>query len=498
MLLEALGICKAFGGVPALRQAQLRLQAGEVHALIGQNGAGKSTLIKVLAGAYQADAGTLIWQGSARRFSSPRDAEVAGIATIHQEICLVPQRSVAENLFLGREPRRHGWMLDRKRMEQEAQTLMRRLGQEVDVRQPLASFPVATQQLAAIARALGSRARLVVMDEPTSSLDPREVDNLFAVIRSLKAEGVSVLLISHRLEELYAVCERITVMRDGQTVLEERMSTLSPTNLVATMLAQRLEQQLPLSPVVRQPLSEAEPLLCASGLATGPRLSDGHVALRVGEVHGLAGLLGSGRSELTRALFGADGLRAGRIECQGAKTPWREPADAIAAGLGLCTEDRKFDGIVPDASVRENLTLALLPRLVRFGVVDTRRQLAVAEQFIARLGIKCHSPEQPIRELSGGNQQKVLLARWLCMTPRLLILDEPTRGVDVGAKAEIQGLIESLAREQGLAVLLVSSEPQELLERCARVSVMANGRTVATLNREQLTEAALLTALAGG
>ena len=499
LLIDAAGISKAFDQVPALREARLRLQPGEVHALIGQNGAGKSTLVKILSGALQPDTGQIRLNGALVSFANPIAAQRAGIATIHQEISLVPLRSVAENIFLGREPRRWGFWLDRASMNRQARELLARLGLQIDVNRALGTFNIATQQLVAIARAVGSLARLVVMDEPTSSLDEREVETLFGVIRRLKAEGVCVVLISHRLDDLYAVCDRVTVMRDGQTVLEKDLSAVDRLLLVATMLGRSPDEvaQAGQTAFTQRLSAKAQsPLLRAKQIATGSRLRDVSIEIGRGEIVGLGGLLGAGRTETARALFGADRLTSGTLEIDGAP-PWKSPREAIAAGIGFCPEDRKVEGIVPELSVRENLTLALLPRLSRLGVVDTARQARIVDDFIRRLGIKTTGPAQPIRELSGGNQQKVLLARWLCMQPRLLMLDEPTRGIDVGAKAEIQRLIDTLASE-GLGVLMISSEVEELVEGCDRVGVLRDGVGVAELAGATLTQARLMHAMAHG
>jgi monosaccharide-transporting ATPase len=498
-LLVATGICKAFDGVPALRDAQLRVRAGEVHGLIGQNGAGKSTLIKILSGALSADSGQILLAGASSHFSDPIAAQAAGIATIHQEISLVGLRSVAENIMLGREPRRFGFWLDRQAMNRQAQALLGGFGLKIDVTRPLGAYNIATQQLVAIARAVESQARLVIMDEPTSSLDDREVETLFGVIRKLKADGVAVVLISHRLDELYAMCDRVTVMRDGSTVMQEQLSQVTKLQLVAIMLGRSTEEvaQAGQTAFTRRDTQAAPtPLLRAHNLATGTRLRNVSLHVSQGEIVGLGGLLGAGRTETARALFGADSLISGTLEMDGVRN-WCTPREAIAAGIGFCPEDRKLEGIVADLSVRENLTLALLPRLARLGVVNAAEQSRIVDQFIAALGIKTTGAEQPIRELSGGNQQKVLLARWLCMQPRLLILDEPTRGIDVGAKAEIQRLIDTLARE-GLGVLMISSEMEELVEGCNRVGVLHDGVSVAQLEGPELTQSHLMSAMAQG
>lgn len=498
-LLAATGICKAFDGVSVLRDAQLQIRAGEVHGLIGQNGAGKSTLIKILSGAHSFDSGEVILQGVPMHFADPIAAQAAGIATIHQEISLVQLRSVAENIMLGREPQRFGFWLDRKAMNTQAAELLGRFGLEVDVTRALGAYNIATQQLVAIARAVGSRARLVIMDEPTSSLDDREVETLFNVIRKLKADGVAVVLISHRLDELYTMCDRVTVMRDGRTVLEDDMAKVTKLQLVATMLGRSVDEVVHAGQTAFTQRGAKEgitPLLNAQNLATGTRLRNVSLQVGRGEVVGLGGLLGAGRSETARALFGADTLSTGELDIGGIKN-WRTPREAIAAGIGFCPEDRKIEGIVADLSVRENLTLALLPRLARLGVVNAAEQSKIVDGFIKTMGIKTTGPEQPIRELSGGNQQKVLLARWLCMQPKLLILDEPTRGIDVGAKAEIQRLIEAQAQE-GLGVLMISSDMEELVEGCSRVGVLRDGVSVAVLAGASLTQSHLMSAMANG
>lgn len=492
------GINKSFSGVPALQDAHLNVRPAEVHALIGQNGAGKSTLIKILTGAYRRDSGKVLFRGQEVEFTSPQAAQAGGISTIYQEVNLVGFRSVTENIFLGRELRR-GLFLDWRRMNAEARQVLERFNVHVDVTSPLMSHSVAVQQMVAIARAVSFRSDLVIMDEPTSSLDDREVDTLFGVIRQLKADGVAVIFVSHRLDELYAVCDRITIMRDGRTVAQEHMAALSKLQLVATMLGKdtselRREGE---TAFVRSGGPKGATLLEAQRLETGTVLHGADVTVRAGEIVGLAGLLGSGRTETARAIFGADPLLGGQMRMDGEPVHFRSPRDAIQAGIGFCSEDRKIEGIIPDLSVRENLTLALLPALSRRGVVDPRRQAEIVDRFIAKLGIKTAGPDQKIRELSGGNQQKVMLGRWLCMNPKLLILDEPTRGIDVGAKGEIQALLSELARE-GLGVLMISSELEELAEGADRVVVMRDGLSIRELPREALTQDAIMDAMAHG
>jgi ribose transport system ATP-binding protein len=494
-MLVMAGISKAFLGVVALDDATLKVMPGEVHAVIGQNGAGKSTLMKILNGVYRRDAGSVLLEGEPVEFHSPLEAQAAGVSTIYQEINLVPYRSVAENIFMGREPTRWG-LLDTARMNREASEILARLGVQVDVRRPLSTLNIALQQMVAIARAISTNARIVVMDEPTSSLDEQEVAVLFDVIRGLKRDGISVIYISHRLDELFEICDTVTVMRDGRTIETRPMAGATRVELVARMLGKEIGEvrrsgatgfQERAQPVTGETLLEARDL-------TNDDLHGADVTVHAGEIVGLAGLLGSGRSELARAIFGADAVD-GTLQVKGERVRWDSPRDAIRAGLGFCAEDRKADGIIPYMSVRENLTLAALPVLSRAGVVDTREQRAIVERFIERLGIKTSGQEQPIRELSGGNQQKVLLARWLCLNPDLLLLDEPTRGIDVGAKAEIQRLIDELSAD-GLGVLLISSELEEISEGADRVVVLREGHSVAEFSHAEVSQDALVHAMA--
>ncbi|GAC1504851.1 MAG: sugar ABC transporter ATP-binding protein [Ktedonobacteraceae bacterium] len=489
-------IAKAFPGVVALTDAYLHVERGEVHALVGQNGAGKSTLIKIMTGASRRDGGTIIFDDRAVDFQSPQQAQNNGISTIYQEINLVPFRSVAENVFMGREPRRFG-LLDWRRMKRETDAILQRLSISIDVTRPLLDYNIAIQQMVAIARAVSFKSKLVVMDEPTSSLNEHEVATLFGIIRQLKADGVAVIFVGHRLDELYAICDRVTIMRDGRTVETRALQAITKVELVAKMLGKELGE-------VRrgqtgfdasQHHAEQTILVEAHGLRRGRKLQGASVDVHEGEIVGLAGLLGSGRSEVARAIFGADPVDAGEVSVEGQPAHFRSPADAIRAGIGLCPEDRKAEGIIPHLSVRENLTLAALPMLSRNGIVSREKQQQVVDQFIQRLGIKTAGPDQKIRELSGGNQQKVLLARWLCLNPKLLILDEPTRGIDVGARAEIQSLINELAG-RGLGVLMISSELEELTEGSDRVVVLRDGQTVATLAHEHISQNAIMAAMA--
>ena len=494
MLLSMQDISKAFSGVSALRSASLEIAAGEVMALVGQNGAGKSTLIKILTGAYQRDSGTIRFEDEDAAFATPGASQAKGIATIYQEINLAPQRSVAENIYLAREPRTRLGLLDRRVMREGATAVLETFNLDIDVDMPVARFSAATRQMVAIARAVTQKARLVIMDEPTSSLDEREVGILFETIRTLKRNGVAVLFIGHRLDELYEICDRVTIMRDGQTVAHSDMADMPKMELVRHMLGKELAA---FQAIARDRSDdEAKPVrLSVDNAGSGVRVRDVSMSVREGEISGLAGLLGSGRTETARIIFGVDKREKGSIRIDGKVRGYAEPADAIADGIGLVSEDRKIDGIIPDMSIRENMTLALLPKLKKAGIVDRARQQEIVTRYIKALGVKCASPDQPIKELSGGNQQKVLLARWLCTDPRILIIDEPTRGIDIGAKAEILKLLRNLA-DEGLSVLMISSELEELLAAADRVTVLSDGRSVAVLKRNELSETALLSAMA--
>ncbi|MEU3043838.1 MULTISPECIES: sugar ABC transporter ATP-binding protein [Streptomyces diastaticus group] len=499
-VLRARGIGKRFPGVVALDDVSFDLRAGEVHALVGENGAGKSTLIKVLTGVHRPDAGELSLAGEPVRFQRPFEAQQAGISTIYQEVNLVPLMSVARNIFLGREPRTRLKLIDFPRMNREAAALLDGFGVRVDPRRPLHTLGLGTQQMVALARAVSVRARVVVMDEPTSSLEPREVETLFRVIEELRGRDVAVVYVSHRMDELYRICDRVTVLRDGRHIHTGPLAGLERTRLVSMMLGRDMAE-------VRRDgvagfaadghAAARTPVLTADGLTRRHQLDEVSLSLHAGEVLGLGGLLGSGRSETAKALAGGLALDSGEVTVAGKVLRRVTPAAAIAHGISMLPEDRKAEGIVPGLSVRENIVLAALPRLSRAGIVSRARQGRVVEIFMRRLRIKASSPEQKVGELSGGNQQKVLLARWLCLQPRVLLLDEPTRGIDVGAKAEVRGLIDELARE-GLAVLLISSDIEELIEGADRVVVLRAGCLAGELAGDAVTEPALLEILADG
>ncbi|MQA77249.1 MAG: ATP-binding cassette domain-containing protein [Streptosporangiales bacterium] len=499
-VLEALGITKRFPGVLALDDVSFRLEPGEVHALVGENGAGKSTLIKVFTGVYQPDGGELRHHGQAVAFATPPEAQRAGISTIYQEVNLVPQMSVAHNLLLGREPRGRLGVIDVARMNAEAERVLSGYGIRTDVRRPLRTLGMGAQQMVALARAVSADARVVIMDEPTSALEPREVETLFGVIGELRAQGIAVVYVSHRLEELYRVCDRVTVLRDGRVAHTGPIAGLDRLRLIAVMLGRDLS-------VVRSEGAtkftgehsgaDGRPLVEASALTRRHVLQDVSVSVRPGEVVGLGGLLGAGRSETAKAIVGALPVDDGTVVVAGRPLRRGSTSAAIRAGVSLLPEDRKAEGIVPTLSVRENIALAALPRLSRAGIVSDGRLDRIVETFMRRLRIKASSPNQRVSELSGGNQQKVLLARWLATNPKVLLLDEPTRGIDVGAKAEVQGLIDELA-EEGLGVLLISSDLEELVEGSDRIIVLREGAVVGELTGAEVTEEAIMEAIAAG
>ena len=497
-VLDMQRIQKRFAGIPALSDASLRVGPAEVHALMGQNGAGKSTLIKALTGYIHRDSGEARFLGQPFEVASPHEAQQRGISTIYQEINLVPLRSVAENICLGRRFARWG-MLDWPAIYAEASRLLDRFNIDIDVRRPLGEFSTATQQMTAIARAIGFSARLVIMDEPTSSLDEREVAQLFQVIRQLKAEGVSIIFVSHKLDEVYEICDRVTIMRDGRTVRTGSLSEIGKLDLVSSMLGRDVANTSGQTTAftARDKSKIGEPLFAAGDLSAGRMVRKVSFDVRQGEIVGFAGLLGAGRTETARLVFGVDPVESGEMTMAGADYQPRNAADAIAAGLGFCTEDRKIEGIVPEMSVADNITIAVLSRVSRHGVLDDRRQREIVERLIRQLGVKCSGPTQRVKELSGGNQQKVLLARWLASHPKLLILDEPTRGIDVGAKGEIQRLIKELA-DDGLCVLMISSELEELTEGADRIFVLRDGVSVAELTGAAIDRQGILNAMAHG
>ena len=495
VLLDIKGLEKTFPGVRALKGVNLTVNKGEIHALMGENGAGKSTLIKVLTGIYQKNGGTICFDGEEINARTPIEANEKGISTIYQELNLVLFQTVYENLFLGREPRTKFGSIDRKAMISEAKRILEELGIEIDVTRPLKNYSTAIQQMVAIARAVSINAKLVIMDEPTSSLDTHEVQVLFRIIRQLKSKGISVIFISHKLDEIFEICDRLTVFKDGEYVGDYDIGELNQLKLISLMVGKdtvELERNKQ-----GYEFANAKVIAEMKDIRQGMRLNGINIEIKQGEVVGLAGLLGSGRTELAQVLFGSGMPDNGEIFWWGEKAGIHSPADAIKKGMGFCTEDRKAEGIIPHLSVRENITIALLPKLNSFGFVKTKEQDEIVRSYIDRLKIKTPTPEQAICNLSGGNQQKVLLARWMCMNPKLMILDEPTRGIDVGAKAEIEQLIQEFSKS-GISVLMISSEIAELERNCDRIIVMREGRVIGELAGDQISQDKVMETIARG
>ncbi|MBQ0851941.1 sugar ABC transporter ATP-binding protein [Streptomyces sp. BH-SS-21] len=503
-VLEMTGIVKEFPGVRALSGVDFRLFPGEIHALLGENGAGKSTLIKVLTGVYSLDGGTVTLNGTSVRFHSPSQAQQAGISTVYQEVNLCPNLSVAENIFIGREPTRFG-RIQWKRLRREAAELVDRLGLDIDVEAPLSSYPLAVQQLVAIVRSVGtgdsdgsgSGTKVLILDEPTSSLDRDEVLELFALMRRLKGEGVAILFVSHFLDQIYEVCDRMTVLRNGALVGEHMVRDLDQVGLVQLMIGKALDQLEELHDHQLH-ADVGESLLKADGVGRAGSIAPFDLEIKKGEVVGLAGLLGSGRTELARLLFGADQPDTGKVAIGGKQVSMSAPNDAIAAGVAFCSENRKTEGLVPDLTVRENIILALQATRGWTRPIPVAQRDELVAKYIKALDIRPANPEARVGQLSGGNQQKVLLARWLITQPKLLILDEPTRGIDIGAKAEIQKLVVSLS-EEGMAVLYIAAELEEVLRLSHTIGVLRDRKLVAQLaNGPEITPTRILETIASG
>ncbi len=477
MLLRMREISKRFGAHLALSQVDLSLDAGEVLGIVGENGAGKSTLIRALAGAHAADAGSIEIDGRPMRFRSPADSIAAGVAVIYQELTIVPELSVAENVFLGAVPRRAGPWVDRARMVAEAEKLLRGLGLDIDPRQKAGELSPGYQQMVEIARAINRQARIVLMDEPTSYLSEHEVGRLYEFIGRLKAQRLGIIYISHHLEEIFRVCDRVMVLRDGKNVDARPVGSWDGRSLVESMVNRSIEQFYPYE---ARPLGET--VLRVRGLTVPPRLDDVSFELRRGEILGVAGVVGSGRSELLKALFGALPIRKGEIEWRGKSFRPVSPGDSIRRGMVMIPEDRKLEGLMLDATIENNVSASVWRRLSRWGVVRPEAKRRLTADGIRQFNVVCRGPQSVVRTLSGGNQQKVVFARTHAVGPKLFLLDEPTRGVDVGAKVEVYKQVMRFAAE-GCAVLLVSSELAELLGLADRVLVLNGGRVVGDLAR---------------
>lgn len=488
-LVEARSLSKRFGGVQALQNVSLTLRVGEVHGLVGENGAGKSTLAKIIGGVYQPDEGELLVDGRPVRFGAPRDALAAGIATIAQELALVPARSVMENVFLGVEPRRFG-VVQQEELRKRFAALDARTGFGVPGDALVGDLRIADRQKVEILRALAREARLILMDEPTASLTADETERLLAIIRRLAADGTAIVLVSHFLDEVLSVADEVTVMRDGHLVRTAPAAQETTDSLVAAMIGRRIELAFPARPILP---ATAPVVLAAEHLQRRGAIEDVSFQIRAGEIVGLAGLVGSGRTEVARALFGADRLDAGRILVDGQAVAIRSPRDAAAAGIAMLPESRKEQGLFMERAVRENTTIAILPSLSPGGVVDSRRERQVTREAVSTVDVRTRSIEAPVINLSGGNQQKVLFAKWLLLRPKILLADEPTRGVDVGAKRQIYELLVRLAGE-GMGVLLISSEIEEVLGLSHRVLVLRAGRLVAEFPAEAASKDAVMSA----
>ncbi|MGY2049848.1 sugar ABC transporter ATP-binding protein [Methylobacterium sp. JK268] len=480
MILSLHGVGKTFPGVTALSGVTLDLRRGEVHAVCGENGAGKSTLMKIISGVHPPTSGRIVLKGTERRFASPLQAEKAGIAMIHQELNLVPDLSVAENISLAREPRR-GFLIDRRRLRDDALRWLDRLGGGIDPDRTVRTLSVAQCQMVEIAKALSLNAEVLVMDEPTSSLTEQETRRLFEVIRGLKAAGVGILYISHRLEELGAIVDRVTVLRDGRHVSTADVRETSLDTIVAHMVGRPVEDTFP----ARSSRPTSETIASVRGLGRAGVFSEIGFDLRRGEILGFAGLIGAGRTEVARAIFGADPFDSGTITLHGRALTIRSPRDAIAAGIAYVPEDRRGQGLAVAMPVDVNLTLAHVAGIAgRLGVIDARRQAEIAQRYVDLLSIRTPSLRHPVRLLSGGNQQKIVIGKWLFREPKLIIFDEPTRGIDVGAKLAIYTIIDGLAA-QGIGIILISSELPEILGMTDRVAVFHRGRIARVLDTDR-------------
>jgi len=481
--LEMKNIVKTYPGVQALKGVNLAVEAGEVHALVGENGAGKSTLMKILAGAEPMDSGKLFVDGQEIQFSGPSDAQKKGISMIYQEFNLVPEMTVAENIFLGCEPEKSKLgFIDWKAMRTRAAQLLDRLDAHINVRLPVSALSIAQQQMVEIAKALSHKARLIAMDEPSATLTEHELAHLFKLIKDLSRAGIAVIYISHRLEEIFEICDRVTILRDGEWIATRPISEISREEIVRQMVGREIGQEFP-----KVPVALGRVLLRVTNLSSANRIKNVSFEIHAGEVVGLAGLVGSGRTELARAILGLEPRSSGTIELEGKALTIRSPMEAIKAGIALIPEDRKGQGLVMGASVRENVTLASLHKFSRSGFILSKKEMKAVREMVNDLRIKTPSIDQPVQFLSGGNQQKVVLAKGLLTESKILIFDEPTRGIDVGAKQEIYHLMNALAKS-GMGILMISSELPEILGMSDRILVMHEGKIVGKINRGDATQ----------
>ncbi len=492
-------ITKNFTGVRALSHVDFTLRKGEIHALMGENGAGKSTLIKVLTGVHEFESGEIYMEGTSTAIinHSPQEAQANGISTVYQEVNLCPNLTVAENLFIGREPRRMG-MIDWKQMNERSGKLLESLDIHVPPTQMLEECSLAIQQMIAIARAVDMKCRVLILDEPTSSLDDDEVEKLFVLMRRLRDEGVGIIFVTHFLEQVYAVCDRITVLRNGELVGEYETKDLPRVMLVAKMMGKDFDDLADIKGEHKdKKVHDMQPVIEAKGISHKGTIKPFDLTVNKGEVIGLTGLLGSGRSEMVRAIYGADKAETGTLKVNGKEVKINSPLDAMKLGMAYLPEDRKAEGIIADLSVRENIIIALQAKKGMFHPLSKKEMEEAADKYIDLLQIKTASRETPIKSLSGGNQQKVILGRWLLTNPDYLILDEPTRGIDIGTKTEIQKLVLDLA-DQGKAVTFISSEVEEMLRTCSRMAVLRDGQKVGELEEHELSQSGIMKAIAGG
>jgi rhamnose transport system ATP-binding protein len=485
------GATKSYGAVRALRDGHIALRAGEVRALVGENGAGKSTLVKLLGGVTRLDDGRMLVDGEPVDFHSPTAARDAGIAVIYQEPTLFPDLSVAENVVMGRHPLGALRRIDRREMDREVQGLLDRLGVRLDAERPVRGLSIADQQIVEIAKALSFDARVLIMDEPTAALSGPEVERLFGVVRTLQARGAAVLFISHRLEEIFAICDTVTVMRDGAVVHTGRAAEMTPDEVVRRMVGRELDALFP-----KEDAEIGGPVLRVHRLTREGVFTDVSFEVRAGEIVALAGLVGAGRSEVARAIFGIDRPDGGHVEVGGEALPKGKPTAAMKAGIGFVPEDRRQQGLVMDLSIARNATITRLRALSKAGLIRGGAERRLAEEWATRLQLKFHRLDDTVGTLSGGNQQKVVLAKWLATEPRVLIVDEPTRGIDVGTKAEVHRLLSRLAG-RGVAVLMISSELPEVLGMADRVLVMHEGRISGELSRAEADEERVMRAATG-
>lgn len=498
IVLTMRSISKTFPGVQALDHVDFTLRSGEIHALMGENGAGKSTLIKVLTGVEEFESGEITIAGIKGSIinHSPQEAQAHGISTVYQEVNLCPNLSVAENLFIGREPRKVG-LIDWKTMNKKAKELLESLDIQIDVTRALENYSIALQQMFAIARAVDMSAKVLILDEPTSSLDDNEVEKLFKLMNRLKGEGVGIIFVTHFLEQVYAVCDRITVLRNGGRVGEYETEKLPRVQLVAKMMGKDFDDLAAIKKGEEAIVKSQDVVIDAKGIGRQGTIKPYDLQVHKGEVIGLTGLLGSGRSELARSLYGADKPDSGELKVNGKAVSVNTPLDAMMAGMAYLPENRKEEGIVADLSVRDNIILALQAKRGMFHLIGRKEQEELADQYIKLLQIKTATMETPVKSLSGGNQQKVILGRWLLTDPDFLILDEPTRGIDVGTKTEIQKLVVKLAGE-GKSVMFISSEIEEMLRTCSRMAVLRDGQKVGELEEDELDQNSIMKAIAGG